>query len=75
MHITTITIYALLKLVGGQVIQELGKDGLSGIHPSLSAIGAIEGQSRSAPDPVAFNFKSKNESYKLSHLICDGYSE
>ena len=39
MHITTITIYALLKLVGGQVVHELSKNGLAGIHPSLSAIG------------------------------------
>jgi hypothetical protein len=57
------------------MIQELGEDGLSGIHPSLSAIGAIEGQSRPALDPAAFNFKSKNKSYKLSRLLCQGYSE
>ena len=74
-RISTIALDTLLELVRGQVIQELGEDGLSGIHPSLSAIGAIEGQSRPAPDPAAFNFKSKNESYQLSHLICDGYSE
>ncbi len=30
----------LLELIGGQVIQELGEDGLSGIHPSFSAIHA-----------------------------------
>jgi hypothetical protein len=29
----------LLKLVGGQVVHELSKNGLAGIHPSLSAIG------------------------------------
>jgi hypothetical protein len=72
-RIATITIYALLKLVGGQVIQELGEDNLSGIHPSLSAIRAARGHSRPAPDPVAIGFKSKNASYPLSRLICDGY--
>jgi hypothetical protein len=56
------------------VIQELGEDGLSGIHPSLSAIRAARGHSRPAPDPVAIGFKSKNASYPLSRLICDGYS-
>jgi hypothetical protein len=45
------------------VIQELGEDGLSDIHPSLLTIGA------------AINFKSKNESYTLSRVICDRYSE
>jgi hypothetical protein len=71
----SIALNALLELAGGKVIQELGEDGLSGIHPSLSAIGAIEGQSRPALDPAAFNFKSKNKSYKLSRLLCEGYSE
>jgi hypothetical protein len=74
-RISAIALNALLELAGGEVIQELGEDGLSGIHPSLSAIGAIEGQSRPALDPAAFNFKSKNKSYKLSHLLCQGYSE
>jgi len=36
--ISTIAPDALLKLVGGQVIQKLGEDGLSGIHPSFPAI-------------------------------------
>jgi hypothetical protein len=74
-RISAIALDALLELVGGQMIQELGEDGLSGIHPSLSAIGAACGHSTPAPDPAPFNFKSKNESYQLSHLICDGYSE
>jgi hypothetical protein len=74
-RISAIALNALLELAGGEVIQELGEDGLSGIHPSLSAIGAIEGQSRPALDPAAFNFKSKNKSYKLSRLLCQGYSE
>jgi hypothetical protein len=37
--ITAITGHTLLKLVGGQVVHELSKNGLAGIHPSLSAIG------------------------------------
>src|ERR1039458_6409469 len=49
-RISAITLDALLELVGGQVIQELGENGLSGIHPSLSAIGAACGHSRPAPD-------------------------
>ena len=40
MRISTIALDTLLELVGGQVIQELGEDGLSGIHPSFSAIRA-----------------------------------
>ena len=43
--ISTIAPDALLKLVGGQVIQKLGEDGLSGIHPSFSAIHAPCGHS------------------------------
>jgi len=84
-RISAITLDALLKLVGGQVSDELGEDelgedelgedSLSGIHPSLSAMGVIECQSRLVPGPAAFYFKSKNESYLLSLPICDGYSE
>jgi hypothetical protein len=74
-RISAITLDALLELVGGQVIQELGEDGLSGIHPSLSAIGTACGHSTPVPDSAATNFKSKNESYQISRLICDGYSE
>jgi hypothetical protein len=39
-RISAIALDTLLELVGGQVIQELGEDGLSGIHPSFSAIRA-----------------------------------
>jgi hypothetical protein len=39
MSITAITGHTLLKLVGGQVVHELSKNGLADIHPSLSAIG------------------------------------
>ena len=74
-RISTITLDTLLELVGGQVIQELGEDGLSGIHPSLSAIRAASGHSALAPGSAAIDFKSKNESYPLSRVICDGYSE
>jgi hypothetical protein len=36
--IAAITGYALLKVVGGQVVHELSEYSLVGIHPSLSAI-------------------------------------
>jgi hypothetical protein len=36
--IAATTGYTLLKLVAGQVIHELSKYGLAGIHPSLSAM-------------------------------------
>jgi hypothetical protein len=39
-RISTIALDTLLELVRGQVFQELGEDGLSGIHPSFSAIHA-----------------------------------
>jgi hypothetical protein len=73
-RISAITLDALLELIGGQVIQELGEDGLSGIHPSLSAIGVVCGHTAIAVDSARVNFKSKNESYHLSHLVCDSYS-
>jgi hypothetical protein len=44
-RISAITLDALLELVGGQVIHELGEDCLSGIHPSLLTIGAASGHS------------------------------
>jgi hypothetical protein len=56
------------------MIYELGKDSLSGIHPSLSAIHAACGHSAPPPDSTAVNFKSEKDSYMLSRLICDGYS-
>jgi hypothetical protein len=74
-RISAIALDALLEFIRGQVIQDLGEDGLSGIHPSLLTIGAACGHSRFAPDPAAFNFKSKTTSYQLSFLICDGYSK
>ena len=49
MCISTIALDALLKLVGGQVIQKLGEDGLSGIHPSLSAISVVAATCRLLP--------------------------
>ena len=39
-RISAIALDTLLELVRRQVIQELGEDGLSGIHPSFSAIRA-----------------------------------
>jgi hypothetical protein len=59
MCISTIALDALLKLVGGQVIQQLGEDGLSGIHPLLSAIGAPCGHSALALASAAGNSNRK----------------
>lgn len=74
-RISAIALDTLLELVGRQVIQELGEDGLSDIHPSLLTIGAASGHPALAPGSAAINFKSKNESYTLSRVICDRYSE
>ena len=59
-RISAIVFDALLELVGGQVIQELGEDGLSGIHPILSAIGTACGHS--APTRV---FAAPNSNRKM----------
>ena len=74
-RISAIPLDTLLQLVRGQVIQELGEDGLPDIHPSLLTIGAASGHPALAPGSAAINFKSKNESYTLSRVICDRYSE
>jgi hypothetical protein len=60
MCISAITLNALLELVGGQLIHELGEDGLSGIHPSLSAIGSIGRHSALALGFAATNSNRKN---------------
>ena len=73
MCISTIALDALLKLVGGQVIQKLGEDGLSGIHPSLSAISVVGSHLPIAAGSADVIFKSKNESYKLKSVLCDDY--
>jgi hypothetical protein len=39
-RIPAIALDTLLELVGGQVIQQLSEDSLTGIHPSLSAMTA-----------------------------------
>ena len=57
------------------MIHELREDCLSGIHPSLSEIRAASGRPALAHGSAAINFKSKNESYTLSRVICDSYSE
>ena len=49
MRISAITLDTFWELVRGQVIQELGEDGLSGIHPSLSAIRAASAHPAFAP--------------------------
>jgi hypothetical protein len=59
-RISAITLDALLELVGGQVIQELGEDSLSGVHPSLSAIRAACGHSALALGFAAANSNRKN---------------
>jgi hypothetical protein len=58
-RISTIALDTLLELVGGQVIQELGEDGLSGIHPSFSAIRVPRGHSLLAIVSVARNSNRK----------------
>jgi hypothetical protein len=57
------------------VVQKLGEDGLSGIHPPLSTISVVGSYSPIAAGSAAINFKSKNESYTLSRVLCDHYSE
>ena len=74
-RISAIALDALLELVRRQVIQKLGEDGLSDVHPSLLTIGATSGHPALAPGSAAINFKSKNESYNLSGLISARYSE
>jgi hypothetical protein len=74
-RISSITLDTLLELVGGQVIDELGEDSLSGIHPSLSKIRAASGHPALALGSAAIHFKSKNESYTLSLVICDFYRD
>jgi hypothetical protein len=57
-RISAIALDALLEIVGGQVIQGLGEDCLSGIHPSLSVIRAGCGHSAPAPDlPQSFQIE------------------
>jgi len=57
------------------VIDQLGEDSLSGIHPSLSKIRAASGHPALALGSAAIHFKSKNESYTLSLVICEFYRE
>jgi hypothetical protein len=60
--IAAITSDTLLKLVGGQVVHELSKYGLAGIHPSLSVSGA--GSAAAVPFP---NAPEKVEIEKSNH--------
>jgi hypothetical protein len=48
-HISAIALDTLLELVGRQVIEELGEDGLFGVHPSLLTIGTASGHPALAP--------------------------
>ncbi len=61
-RISAITLDTFWELVRGQVIQELGEDGLSGIHPSLSAISVVGNHSPIAAGSADVISKSKNES-------------
>jgi hypothetical protein len=56
------------------LIQEMGEDGLSGIHPSWSAIATPCGHSALALASAAVNSNLKQESFSLSLVICDGYN-
>jgi hypothetical protein len=58
-RIAAITLDTLLKLVGRQVIHELGEDCLSGIHPSLSEIRADGRRITANPRLCRSQFKSK----------------
>jgi hypothetical protein len=62
MRIAAIALNAVLELGRRQAAEELGEDALSGIHPSLSAIGA-----------ACSLFKSKNTSRHISPSICITY--
>jgi hypothetical protein len=66
--ITAITRYTLLKLVGGQVVHELSKNGLAGIHLSLSAIG--QGVRRGGFSPMRAQ-KSSNRKIWFSSYRTD----
>jgi hypothetical protein len=66
--ITAITGHTLLKLVGGQVVHELNKNGLAVLHPSLSAIG--QGARRSGVPP-ARGQKSSNRKIGYSSYRTD----
>jgi hypothetical protein len=66
--ITAITGHTLLKLVGGEVLHELSKNGLAGIHPSLSAIG--QGARRGGFPPARAQ-KSSNRKIDYSSYRTD----
>ncbi len=61
--VPAVTLDAFLELVRGQVVHELGEDGLSGIHPPLSAIRIACGHPRSGSDAAAANSNRKIASY------------
>jgi hypothetical protein len=65
-RISAITLDTLLKLVGGQVIHELGEDCPSGIHPSLSEIFAYGYQSSAYPQLSRGHFQI--EKSELPHI-------
>ena len=65
--ITAITGHTLLKLVGGQVVHELSKNGLAGIHPSLSAIGQGARCGGFSPARAQKSPNRKNRLFLLPH--------
>jgi hypothetical protein len=70
-RISAITLDTLLKLVRGQVIQKLGEDGLSGVHPSFLTIGAASGHPALAPvlPPSISNRKMRVIFYPLQYVL------
>ena len=59
MCIAAVALDALLELVGGQMIYELGEDSPAGIHPSLSTIRASCGHLEHDLDFAAANSNRK----------------
>jgi hypothetical protein len=73
--IAAITGDTLVKLVGGQVVHELSKNGLAGMHPSLSAIR--QGARRGGFSPVraqkSSNRKIESPSYRTEPTAVIGF--
>jgi hypothetical protein len=69
-RISAIALDALLELVGRQMIQELGEDGLSGIHPSLLTIDAVGGHPALVPVllPSISNRKMRVTAYRVQYV-------
>jgi hypothetical protein len=70
-RISAIALDALLELVGRQMIQELGEDGLSGIHHSLLTINAVGGHPALAHVllPSISNRKIRVTAYRVQYVL------